>query len=293
MTIAVVLTAATGGATVSAPPSPRVVAGGPVTACQMPVAGPRKLQAIDGRVPVVLYVPAQAAPGAPLVLALGGSGQTGSDFASYTGYSSLADRKGFVVAYPTAAGARPSWNVSGAVPGRPDDVAYLRKVIAAAVRASCADPAQVGVTGVSNGGGMTARLACDAADLISAAAPVAGGYGSLPPCRPTRPVAILEIHGTRDQVVPYAGKGPEGFGAVPRFLAQWRALNACSARVTRRGPVYGVTGFDWQRCRAGSAVAHERVANAGHGWPGGSDVIGKAGFSATARTWAFLSSYRR
>ena len=47
---------------------------------------------------------------------------------------------------------------------------------------------RVFATGVSNGGGMSARLACDAADLVAAAAPVAGGYGALPDCRPTRAV---------------------------------------------------------------------------------------------------------
>ena len=89
--------------------------------------------------------------------------------------------KGFDVAYPTASGQRPFWNVSGQLPGKPDDVGYLRRVIAALTGpAGCADAAHVGITGVSNGGGMTARMACEAADLLAAAAPVAGGYSSLP-----------------------------------------------------------------------------------------------------------------
>ena len=61
--------------------------------------------------------------------------------------------------------------------------------------------------GVSNGGGMAARMACDAADLLSAAAPVAGGYSTLPDCHPRRPLPLLEIHSLRDAVVPYTGRG--------------------------------------------------------------------------------------
>jgi len=261
--------------------------------CTPPPAGTLRLAAIDGRIPVALHIPPHAVAGAPLVLALSGAGQTASDLARYTGYSRLADRKGFFVAYPTATGARPSWNISGTAAGKPDDVAYLRTVVAAALRASCADPRRVGVTGVSNGGGMSARLACDAADLISAAAPVAGGYGSLPDCHPVRPVPILEIHGTDDRVVPYAGTGSAGFGAVPRFLAQWLRLDGCPRKATRRSPERGVTELMWAPCRGGSAVVHERIQDAEHGWPGADDALGRHGFSATARTWAFLSSYRR
>ena len=107
----------------------------------MPLApGSHRLSPIDGRVPVVVHVGRSARSGAPLVLGLPGAGQTARDFAAYTGYSALADRHGFSVAYPTATGSRPYWNISGAGAGKPDDVAYLRQVIAAALRATCADP---------------------------------------------------------------------------------------------------------------------------------------------------------
>ena len=50
-------------------------------------------------------------------------------------------------------------------------------------------------------------LLAEAARL--AIAPVAGGYRSLPQCKPTRPLSVLEIHGTADPVVPYDGKPPD------------------------------------------------------------------------------------
>jgi polyhydroxybutyrate depolymerase len=258
-----------------------------------PVPGSHRLAPIDGRVPVVIHVGTHAKAGAPLVLALPGAGQTAKDFADYTGYSYLADREGFSVAYPTATGSSPFWNISGTSPGKPDDVAYLRRVIAAAVAATCADPDRVGVTGVSNGGGMTARLACDAADLVAAAAAVAGGYGSLPTCRPSRPVPILEVHGQIDQVVPYNGKGPTASGAVSTFLAQWRRLDGCSGAAQRSSPGANVTELRWASCTGGTVVQHARISDADHSWPGEDDLANTSEYASTLRTWAFLSSFRR
>jgi polyhydroxybutyrate depolymerase len=265
----------------------------PAPACVPLTAGTHRLPSIGGRIPVVLHVGSTAKPGAPLVLGLPGAGQTARDFASYTGYSKLADRKGFSVAYPTATGSRPYWNISGALPGKPDDVAYLREVIPAAVRAACADPARVGVTGVSNGGGMTARLACDAADLIAGAAPVAGGYRSLPGCHPARPVPILEIHGAADQIVPYRGTGSNGAGSVPAFLTQWRRLDGCRGSASRLTPRSNVVELRWSRCADGTVVQHDRIVDADHGWPGEDDLDGASEFASTHRTWAFLSAFRR
>ncbi|QEC48801.1 hypothetical protein FSW04_15270 [Baekduia soli] len=275
------------------PPSGGTPAPGDPAGCVPLPAGSHVLAAIDGRIPVVVHVGRTTRPGAPLVLGLPGAGQTGRDFASYTNYSALADRDGFSVAYPTATGARPFWNVSGSLPGKPDDVAYLRKVIAAAVAATCADPDRVGVTGVSNGGGMSARLACDTSDLIAAAAPVAGGYKTLPDCHPARPVPILEIHGTADHVVPYGGSGPSAAGAVPAFLAQWRQLDHCWGRPRASAPHPDVIELRWAGCAGGAVVQHDRIIDADHGWPGRTDIDDVKGFASTRRTWAFLSSFRR
>ena len=287
--IALIAAIAVGSLTVA----PGDAAGPPAGAgCVSMTPGSHRLPAIDGRAPVVLHVGRSARPGAPLVLGLPGAGQTARDFATYTGYSALADRMGFSVAYPTASGSRPFWNISGSVPGKPDDVAYLRRVIVAAVRAACADPARVGVTGVSNGGGMTARLACDAADLIAAAAPVAGGYKSLPDCRPARAVPILEIHGLADRIVPYGGTGPQGAGSVSAFLTQWRRLDGCSGAPRVRTPRPAILELRWSACAQGTVVVHDRIRDAEHGWPGEGDLDDARGFASTRRTWAFLSSFR-
>jgi polyhydroxybutyrate depolymerase len=282
-----------GSSSAPAPMRPRAAAAAAAPpACVLPRAGTHRLPSIDGRVPVVLHVGRGAKVGGPLVLGLPGAGQTARDFAGYTGYSKMADRKGFTVAYPTATGARPFWNISGTQPGKPDDVAYLRAVIAAAVQASCADPARVTVTGVSNGGGMAARMACEAADLLAAAAPVAGGYKSLPDCHPSRPIPMLEIHGAIDHVVPYDGD-EHGAGSVPAFLKQWRRLDGCHGAARRSKPRGNVVELRWSNCARGTAVEHDRITDADHSWPGEDDIEGLDGFASTRRTWSFLARYRR
>jgi len=261
-----------------------------VPSCVPPGPGTHRIVVAQDRVPVAVHVsPGPRKTGRPLIVVLPGAGQSGADIAQYTGYSKLADQRGFLVAYPTAAGSRPFWNVSGAVAGRPDDVAYLREVIATLTADTCADPARVGMTGVSNGGGMTARMACDASDLLAAAAPVAGGYSSLPDCRPERPLSILEIHGVRDAVVPYAGKGPDHAGAVGDWLSDWLARDGCTAPARRSTPAPRVDELRWT-CPGGRMIVHDRVIDGQHGWPGGSSL---RPFSSTLRTWRFLSAFRR
>jgi polyhydroxybutyrate depolymerase len=223
------------------------------------------------------------------MLVLPGANMTGADMARYTGYSRLADLKGFLVAYPTASGARPFWNVSTTQTDKPDDVAYLRKVIEALTGdTGCADPERVGATGVSNGGGMTALLACRAADLLAAAAPVAGGYSTLPDCEPARPLPVLEIHGLRDEVVPYAGTKASHAGAVGPYVDEWRARDNCPGAPRTSGPAPDVLEQRWT-CAQGRVVAHDRVIDAEHGWPGRNSLMP---FSSTLRTWRFFSAFR-
>jgi polyhydroxybutyrate depolymerase len=259
-------------------------------ACAPPTPGTHQVTVQSGRVPVLLHVPSGAAPpgGRPLILVLGGAGMTGADMARYSGYSRLADQKGFLVAYPTATGKHPFWNVSSN-PSAADDVAYLRAVIGALTGGTgCADHARVGITGVSNGGGMSARMACASADLLAAAAPVAGGYATLPDCEPQRPLPVLEIHGLRDEVVPYHGTGPDGAGSVDRYLEDWRIRDRCGVKPRTSTPAHNVLELRWT-CKDGRVVVHDRVIDAEHGWPGERSL---KPFSTTIRTWQFLSAFR-
>jgi polyhydroxybutyrate depolymerase len=249
---------------------------------------------VDGRRrDVLLHVPGTGAyTPRPLVIALHGAGETGPDFASDTGFSRLADREHFLVAYPTAVGPTSFWDITGQTQADlPEEVTQLQRSLDALEGVACVDRARVFVTGVSNGGGMTARLACELAGRLAGAAPVAGGYKALPPCRPSRPLPIQEIHGTGDQVVPYGGAAPDYLGSVARYLARWRRLDHCQGTARRLSPAPGVHEVAWRDCADETSVEHVRLDHQAHGWPGGPRTTAdSAAFSTTWRTWEFFRS---
>src|SRR4051812_2763905 len=114
----------------------------------------------------LLHVPAGAKAPLPLVMAFHGAGGTGPGMAGYSGLSATADRYGFAVLYPTAGSSRHFWSLNAKM--APDDVGGIRALLPQAEQAACADPARIYATGVSNGGGFSARLGCELAGPIPA-----------------------------------------------------------------------------------------------------------------------------
>jgi polyhydroxybutyrate depolymerase len=235
----------------------------------------------------LLHLPPQygKAKPAPLIFMLHGGG--GSPERTGTrDLSDFADPKGFIVVYPE--GLTKGWNDGRIIRGRaqPDDVAFFSAMIDELVRAQNADPKRIYATGMSNGGFMSFRLACDLSDKIAAIAPVAGsvGVGLLPNCKPKRPVPVLMINGTDDPIVPFAG------GAVARTHGRsypvsqvvqfWRDFDGC-------GPVQKADVPDHDRgdrstasyesCvgKDGSEVVNYTVDGGGHTWPGGPQYLPK------------------
>ena len=74
-----------------------------------------RIDTSDGVRTVHLHAPRGAYRPMPLVIALHGAGETGPEFAQDTGFSALADREHFLVAYPSAGGPSAFWNMSGSV----------------------------------------------------------------------------------------------------------------------------------------------------------------------------------
>ena len=89
------------------------------------------------------------------------------------------------------------------------------------------DHSRVYATGLSNGGAMSQRIACDAADFFAATAPVSYPLDFLPlsKCVPSRPISVSHYHGFSDVVVPYDG-GAFSVPVVDSF-AQWRDVTGC------------------------------------------------------------------
>jgi polyhydroxybutyrate depolymerase len=190
----------------------------------------------------------------PLILALHGARQGGYGMQRYTGLSD--DAAGFLVAYPTTPHANGFWRV--------DDVPRLLALVDAIAR--CVPVGTVTAVGFSNGGLMANALACRAADRVRAIVLVASGYEGLGRCAPSRPVSVLDVHGTSDQVVGYRG--------LRAFVGTWARRDGCSSVPSARREPEQVTHVRWHGCAAGARVEHLRVAGDTHGWPSLADANG-------------------
>jgi polyhydroxybutyrate depolymerase len=251
---------------------------------------------VDGnRHQALLHVPRGVHGRVPLVLAFHGAYSDPRGTATYYGLSRPADRDHFAVLYPQASHDK-FWQLRR---DQSEDVEAVRALLDRADRAPCIDHSRVYATGVSNGGGFTARLGCELTDRLAAIAAVAGGYARPSRCQPARPLPVLEVHGTSDDVVPYGGKPVDRSGTLPsfisvaRYLREWAALDGCRGAPTQTTPRPGVTRLRWNRCAAGAVVEHLRLARTEHGWPGGKDQQGDpTGVDAAEAVWGFLSRFR-
>src|SRR4051812_47387816 len=90
-----------------------------------------------------------------------------------------------------------------------DDSTYLGDLIADVAHTWPIDPKAIHLIGHSNGGFMSYRMACDHADLIASIVVLAGAAASdASTCTPSEPVAVLHMHGTLDESVPYSVAQP-------------------------------------------------------------------------------------
>jgi polyhydroxybutyrate depolymerase len=278
-----------------------VVAGtgssGTAASSRMCRPGDRMLSySVDGnRHQALLHVPRGVRGRVPLVLAFHGAYSDPRGTATYYGLSRPADRDHFAVLYPQASHDK-FWQLRRE---QGEDVEAVGVLLDRVERASCIDRSRVYATGVSNGGGFTARLGCELADRIAAIAPVAGGYAPPSRCHPARPLPVLEVHGRSDDVVPYGGKPVDRSGTLPsfisvaRFLREWAALDGCRGAPAQTTPRPGVTRLRWDRCTGGAVVEHLMLADTEHGWPGGKDQRGDpTGVKAAEEVWSFLSRFR-
>lgn len=258
----------------------------------------------------------------PLLLVLHGRRITGADMRRWTGFDALADRHGFVVAYPE--GVRRSWNDGrGNTPAaweRVDDVAFIGRLIDHLVRKAGVDPVRVGVAGLSNGGSMCHRLALELGDRVAAIAAVAGLMpANLASVAPDYAVSVLLIHGTADPYQPIDGSRSRGLYArlVARLLRgqrrggpllsleataeRWQAIDHCRGEARRAVlPAAGDDPTRIERVQSGQGHAETAVEcwlvhGGGHTWPGGPRLVtlGRTTkrFNASATIWEFVSQH--
>jgi polyhydroxybutyrate depolymerase len=248
----------------------------------------------EGDRTALVRVPARAAvkPSA-LVVALHGGGASGRFMKGYSGLARVSDRAGFIAVFPDATGTHRYWNLDATK--APDDVGFVAALIERVATVACVDPARVFAVGVSNGGGLAARVGCELSERVAGIVVVAGGFGRLPACHAVRPVSVLEIHGSDDASVPYRGDPEDGrAGDVRSWLAGWARRDRCAGTRPRRSVARRALRTDWRGCASRVALAHIQVLGGGHQWPGANppDPGPPSTFSAAQQAWSFLAPLR-
>jgi poly(3-hydroxybutyrate) depolymerase len=144
----------------------------------------------------------------------------------------------------------------------------------------CIDPARVYATGMSNGGGFTALLACDptATKRIAAFAPVSAAIylnnktEQLDPCKPSRDVVpMLEFHGWIDGQIWYnqthLNSRSNGYSiGIQEWFEGWAerdGFDKNKPEITYLcSEAKNVTRYSWD-----DTVVHYNVSNYNHNWP--------------------------
>jgi polyhydroxybutyrate depolymerase len=226
----------------------------------------------------------------PLVLNLHGLMSPYGFQRSFSLMDETAEAEGFVVLYPmgTPEGETPSWLVGADT--SEVTVAYVEELVDATGEQLCIDLARVFATGLSNGGMMSSRLACDLSDRIAAVATVAGTV-DFSDCDAERPVPWMAFHGTADDILPITGGVGTGLDAagiditradeatgvsrddelrpIPVALEGIAERNGCDVDPEVEQVAEHVTEQTWTGCADGADVVFYEIEGGGHSWPGG------------------------
>jgi polyhydroxybutyrate depolymerase len=245
----------------------------------------------------------------PMVIALHGTGGNASQFERDYGFSKKADESGFVAVYPNGVASNGvlhlrTWNAGTccdfAMKNGIDDVSFISQLIDKMTGNYHIDPKRVYVTGMSNGGMMTYRLAGDLPHKIAAIAPVSASMVYTPPAHQPHPVPILELHSVLDRIVPYYGGANElgyYFPSIDSVLNVWALRNNCLPDATVVVDDERYKHLKWTNGQGDALIEHYVTQDGGHAWPGGIQVRAKADvpsqvIDANDLIWTFFQRFK-
>ena len=252
----------------------------------------------------ILYVPASYEPGTPAPLVLNFHGYSSNAFEQmfYGDFRPIADTAGFIIVHPLGTldpFGNHQWNVGWGITDV-DDVGFTSALIDSLSVQYDINQDRIYSTGMSNGGFLSYKLACELSNRIAAIASVTGSMNvnQSTTCNAQHPMPVMEIHGTADETVPYAGNIV--FTPIGDVVAYWVDFNNCNATpLVNQIPDTDVT----DGCTAehqlfangtnGVEVEHFKIINGVHAWPG--SAFGGVGtnqdIDASKEIWRFFSKY--
>jgi len=262
----------------------------------------------------LIHVPESLQEPAPLVFNFHGGGVGPSGWPEESSMSLRADEHGFVVVYP--AGTNKNWNdgrvATKELTQNADDIGFVSSMIDELSARISIDETRVYATGISNGGQISYRLACDLANRIAAIAPISSGMGEdvLPNCTPSETISALIMQGSGDPILPaLGGEGTLGRGKIVPVLDVahfWAEHNQCTTETTDRLPDTdpsdgtSIIKTEYGGCADGTAVQYFEIQNGGHTWPGGTQYLPESSIGLVSKDidaskiiWEFFEQHTR
>lgn len=251
----------------------------------------------------IVHLPTGNVSNLPVVFNFHGYTSNAAQQELYTGMDNTADAHHFMVVYPD--GIANEWNVgwTGTYGTGTNDVGFVSALIDTLYQLYHIDLTRVYATGLSNGGYLSHRLACELENRIAAIAAVSGTLtdSTYFYCTPSRIMPIMHIHGTTDPIVPYSGV--TGSLSTEQCINYWLTKNICAipgdtTNITNSNTGDGSTAqsINYPNCSNNTRVLFYKITGGGHTWPGGTfDIIpfGNTNRDMNANTeiWNFFSQY--
>ena len=238
------------------------------------------------------YVPEGLAPGAPLVVVLHGCTQNAAGYDQGSGWSRLADRRGFALLFPEQSRSNNpnlcfNWYNPEDTQRGSGEAASIRAMVELMITAHRIDRSRVFVTGLSAGGAMASVMLAAYPDVFAAGAIIAGlpfgcasslpeafscmgGRGASDPAVLAASVRNASAHmgpwprvsvwqGSADQLV-----APSNGEAI---VAQWTRLHGLSLRPDRTEEVEGYPRHLWLGADGEVLIEQYEITGMGHGTP--------------------------
>ncbi len=241
----------------------------------------------------------------PLVFNFHGYTSTGAQQQAYSLMNTVADTANFIVVYPD--GLSNAWNVGfGLAPyfTGVDDVGFVNALLDTMIANYSIDVNAVYATGMSNGGYLSNRLACELPHRIAAIASVTGPMtdSTRAYCNPNRKVPVMHIHGTADPIVNYNGAAQTL--SVNELIDFWKGYDSCPSSPNdipypdiNTGDNCTAVRHNYIPCTDEAEVALIEITNGGHTWPGAAIDIAMYGntnrdFFASGEIWNFFRKFR-
>lgn len=253
----------------------------------------------------------------PLVIVLHGGAGNNIAIEKFTGFSKLAEKENFIAVYPDSYSG--NWNdgreikQSKAYRLNIDDVGFILRMIEKIKSNYNIDDKRIYVAGISNGGFMALRLACELSEKIAAVAAVCASFSEFLSynCKPAEKVSILIMNGTDDKLVPFSG-GEVKTGSKKRGKIKstdwtvnfWCRVNECektpSLKIVIDNNKEDKTKVEkfLYRGKYGADVLLYKITGGGHTWPGGAQylpekIIGSVSreINATKEIWNFFKTH--